>query len=448
MGQSPLSGGPVRLIAWLGTLLMGVMLACNMQQTPPPPPTSTPPPEFCHGFSDVTAYARPLTTVEYERRIADYLSAGGSPETLAAMLRQWDVIDDQHGSVNASQDFNQDGFLDVVVTLRFPTEITTLQPPGQMLVFSCVSPSARYLAIYGLVTAQDGVTSMPQLVHLGDITGDGQPEIVFFTERCTTLACFRQPFILTWDPGDQIFRSLTNRFEEFYRYTDEQGARVHGFPFAGFEVRALAGNGPMEFIVQEGHISLREAGPHRPARYTWTWHGTEYTDPVVEYGESNYRIHALRDADRVLRAGDLPEAIRLYTNAYNNHELITWGGIYPKQENHENEQAMLNAYNRYRLILAHAAARDGQAQNLLTAMQRDIPWRTDSVPSYYTRLAELFLNSFLFGANPGVNPLHDACTTVKNVAVTQMPQTYQFLGDADYYGPALSDYTLDDLCPF
>ncbi len=448
MGQSPQSQGPVRLVAWLGIVLTGVMLACNMQQTPPPPPTPTPPPDFCHAFSAVTPYARPVSTIEYEQRIAAYLSDGASPETLATMLRQWGVIDDQHGSVSAEQDFNLDGYLEVVVTLRYPTQTTALQPPGQMLVFSCENPNARYHAVYGLSTAQDGTTSMPQIIHLGDITGDSQPDIVFYTERCTTLACFRQPFILTWEPNDQIFRSLTNRFAALYRYTDEAGARVHGFPFAGFEVRDLTGDGPLEFIVQEGHISLREAGPHRPARYTWTWHGVEYADPVVEYGASNYRIHALRDADRILRAGDLEEAIRLYTETYNNRELITWGGIYPKQENHDNEQAMLDAYNRYRLILAHAAARDGQAQDLLTALQRDIPWRTDSIPSYYTRLAEVFLNEFLFAANPGANPLHDACTIVKNLAVTQMPQTYQFLGNADYYGPALSDYTLDDLCPF
>jgi hypothetical protein len=440
-------GKSLRWIGWIVTLLAVAALACNMQRTPPPPPSPTPPPRFCRDFVSIPAYARPASPVEYENRIADYLSAGGSPEELAAMLREWGVLD-QYGVVNADNDFDLDRSLDVVVALRYPSEITALQPPGQLLIFSCFGQPLRYRTIYGLATAQDSPTSMPRVIHLGDITGDGQPEIVFYTERCTTLACFREPFILTWNPSENVFRSLSDRFDEFYYYTDENGARVPGFPFAGFEVRDLTGDGPDEFIVQEGDVSLREAGPYRPARYTWTWNGVEYADPVVEYGPSNYRIHALRDADRVLRAGDVDEAIRLYTDTYNNRDLIPWGGIYPKQENYDTEDAMLDAYNRYRLVLAHAAARDGQAQNLLTALQRDLPWQLGNIPSYYTRLAEIFLNAFLFPAADSADPLHDACTQVKSIAVTQMPQTFQFLGNRDYYGPALSNYTPDDLCPF
>ena len=189
-----------------------------------------------------------------------------------------------------------------------------MQPPGQLLVFGCDTSSGTptYRTLYGQSTAPGTTTSMPQIIKLGDMTGDGQPEMAFYIERCTTLACFREPFIFTWDASRNGFRSLNNDFTAYYRYRDALGQIVPGFPLAGFEVQDLSGDGPQEFIVREGHITLREAGPHRPGTYIFTWNGTEYADPVVLYSPSGYLIHALRDADRLLKGGDLPEALRQY----------------------------------------------------------------------------------------------------------------------------------------
>ncbi len=447
--RQPLARQPLRLTGWIAALLVITALACNMQPTPAPPPTPTPLPGFCRDFLTISALPSPPTYTDYQWQIADFLTRGGSPDALGDMLRQWGVVDEQHGGVNAAYDFNGDNYLDIVVTLRYPSATAILQPPGQLIVLTCndTGTGTRYWPRYVLATAPESTTSMPQIIFIGDMTADRRPEIAFYTEQCTALACFEEPIILTWNPGENNFRSLSERMAELYVYQSEDGTPIRGLPVERFRVEDLTGDGPMEFIIEERHIPQREAGPHLPATYTFTWHGVDYAEPIVEYGQSQYRIHAVREADRALRGGDLDEAIRLYQQALDNRTLIPWGGVYPKEENYAFETAMLDAYTRYRLVMAHAAARDGQAQQELTQMQQDLPWQQENLASHYTRLAEIFMTAFLAPATGG-DPLRAACDQVRYAAQTAMPVTYQFLGDADYFGPSLSTYTVNDLCPF
>ncbi len=433
-------------VGWPVIMLALAVLACNIRQAPPPSPSPAPPPTFCRRFADIPLRPRPADAAAYQVAIADFLSDGGSPEALENMLRRWGVIDDQNGLVNADHDFDNDGFLDVVVALRHPPTGEAPQPPGQLLVFGCRNTDARYEILYGLASASDSATGMPQIGYLGDVTNDRLPEVFFYTERCTRLACFQEPYILSWHAGEGRFQPL-GEFEPAHPYLDDDGQPIPGFPFAQFRFEGLTGNGPAEFVVQEGHISQREAGPHRPARYIWTWRGAEYAHPIVEYDPSSYRIHALRDADRLLRVGDLDEAIRAYTEALLDRSLIPWGGPYPDPASYALEERMLDAYTRYRLVLAHAAAGDGEAQPVFEIMQLLAPWPSDNPASPYTYLAQVFLQT-LRNAE-GDDPLGQACAQVKRVAAApSFTPTYEFLGDPVYFGPTLGDYTVDDLCPY
>ncbi len=458
----------LRRLAWLVILLGLNGLACNLDPAPVTPATPIPQPVFCRDIADIPAPPRPADPVLYEAAIIDYLSSGGAPTGLEGVLRDWGAITDQAGTVRATTDLTQDGYLDVVVTFQNPTTAGESPAPGWLLVLACdrSDPAPTFRAVYGQATAPGADSGIPQVILLGDMTGDRQPELAFFVEHCAALACFREPAILTWEAGQGVFRSLTDTFEQYYRYRNPQGEIIRGFPLAGFEIADRTGDGPQEFTVIEGYLSQREAGPHRPATYIFAWNGTEYTDPVVLYEPSLYLIHALRDADRMLRGGDLPEAIRRYTAALHDGEpvepdqageestgaitpaLSPWGGLQPTEASLQAEETTLNAYARYRLVLAYTADNAiDQARQTLRELQVELPWRLDDVASYFTRLAEVFLSTYQ-SAPAGVDPLNMACIQVKGYAERDLRPAYNFLSDPVYFGPAQSNYTLDDLCPF
>lgn len=438
----------LRPVGWLVLLSTLLGLACNMQQTPPPPPSPTPPPRFCREFVGIPDPPQPTAVVAYQQAIADFLSEGGSPDALETLLRRWGVIDDNRGTVNADYDFNSDGYRDVVISIRYP-ETTTLQPPGEMLVFGCQGPSGRYGVLHGLASAPEASTSFPQIGYLGDVTGDGRPEIFFYTERCTPVVCLQEPFILTWDPAADAFRTIHEQFTSLYHFTDDAGNILPGFPAAEFRFEDLTGDGPMEFIIEEWHTSsaMREAGPIRQVRYTWTWNGSEYANPTRLASPSAFRIHAVREGDWLLQAGDVEEAIRAYNKTLTSRELVSWGGVNYSPENVAFEESMLDSYTRYRLVIAHAAARDGEARSELSTMQQLLPYTPGNVPSYYTRLAEIFLETF-FSTGNNADPLSSACATIRDAAGRFFPESYTFLGDRAYFGSALDAYSVQDLCPF
>ncbi|MBN1966733.1 MAG: hypothetical protein JW910_18920 [Anaerolineae bacterium] len=439
----------------LGLLVGLVALACNMPYgTPTPTPTPLPPALCNQNFVELPRPAQPADVNAYQAVIADFLTAGGAPSSVEAMLRAWGVIDDQYGLVDATHDFDSDRLLDVVVTLHYPPTSTTLQPPGQLLAFGCTvhnegERAYTYQVRYGLASAPGSTTSMPNIIFLGDITADGQPEIVFYQEHCTTYACFREPYIMTWSAERDGFRSLHSQFDRFYRFRDENGQIVRGFPWAGFELRDLTGDGPLEFIVDENEVTARQVGPHRPAVYTWTWHGIEYSEPVVVYDDSNYRIHWLWEADRYLEAGDLDAALALYNQTINNRDLIAWGGPTPKQDTQAVETAILDAYNWYRLMLVHAALRDNQATTYRDLLAGLTPSPVSSAIDAYASLAGVFIDRF-YSTTASSDPLGAACQAVQQRAddTPALQQSYLFFNDQEYFGTALGTYTIQDLCPF
>lgn len=462
--------------ALLAVLLILAMtaLACNMQQTPPPPASATPLPQHCRETVGIplSSTAVPDSAVEFQTTLENFLNRGGDPADLEFALRSWGVIDDETGGhVIADRDFNNDGYYDVLVTLHFPTQTASAQQPGQLILFGCEGPTGRYSIFYSFASAPGSAQRMPQIVTpVVDITTDGLLDLIFLVEECTSLACFREPIIMTWDPRVGDMRTLSDPFESLYTYPDDNGETIRGLPFAGVSLQNTAKDQPHNVIIQEGQITAREAGPHRPATHTWVWHGYQYLHAQPEYAISRYLIHALHDADQAFAIRDFEEAARHYRAVIDEGQpiaeqdlgkvstddqqtylpLIAWGGIFPKEENRLLEEERLKAYARYRLVLTYAAQRNGLAQDVLADLQTDLPWRMDNTPSYYTLLASTFLNKF---GETGDNVLTDdalaaACQVVQEVATRQHPTTFEFLGDTEYFGPAVGTYTVVNLCPF
>jgi len=469
-----------RWALWLVGLLAGVSLACNMQPQPTPQPTATPQPQYCLPFSGVRPQAaRPADPAGYQDVIRDFLNRGGSPADLELMLRGWGVIDDDLGGrVDYAHDLNGDRLLDVLVTLHYQVTAAAPQPPGLLLIFGCYVPGQPYQVLYGYASAPGGAQSMPQISYrveqttasgvkvttsdsIRDITQDGLPEIIFWVEQCTRLACFREPIILTWDQATERFKTLSDPFAAMYRYTDDLRRPVRGLPNAGITLVVFSDFRPPDLIIEEGDLydsglaqnaPQREFGPFLPTRHTWTWNGFQYVytaaDPLLTHPYANLYIHILRRADQALRVSDLDDAIVLYQEAMQRGML--WGGIADSDANRAMEKAMLDAYARYRLVLAYTALRSDLARQTLTAMQQERPWQLADLPSHYTLLATSFYQTFVAvsSANSAENALRVACERVRQDARVQAPRTYEFLGDPAYFGAVLNDYTVEDLCPF
>lgn len=468
----------LRTVGWFGWIL-GIIaitaLACNMQPQPTPQPSATPPPQYCLPFSGVRPdYPRPDDPVAYQTVILEFLNNGGTPADLLTMLRSWGVVDDQIGGhVDPAHDLNEDYLLDILVTLHYPLTAAAPQPPGQLLIFGCRGPNQRYEVLYGFASAPNSAYSMPKFSYsvqdvqgstvttnaIQDITRDGLPEIIFWVERCTRLACFREPIILTWGRSSASFITLSQPFDVMYTYVDEVGQRLRGLPNAGVTLVSAGQNQPYNVVIEEGepfpdgaqNPQQREFGPFRPVSHVWTWHGDHYEHTAVNPKSSDYMIHILRDADTYLSVNDFDDAILTYNTALNPEVSRTWGGIFVKPENELEERARLEAYARYRLVLAYTALRDGQAAQIVQRLQQDWPWQQTNIPSYYTLLATTFYNQFqaVSGQNTYDNALRLACQEVRRVAANPPYTTaYEYLGDPDYFGPLIGEYTLNDLCPF
>ncbi|GAB4569063.1 MAG: hypothetical protein Kow0077_00970 [Anaerolineae bacterium] len=459
-------------VLWLAGLLIFTALACNMQPQSAPIPTATPQPVWCLPHADALPVpARPVDPASYQTVILDFLNQGGSPKDLLDMLRTWGVVDDDIGGhVDATHDLNRDYFIDVIVTLHSPLTAVTPQPPGQLLIFGCSGADQRYRLLYGFASAAESSQGMPHFTYtiedalgfrttsnaIQDITADGLPELIFWVEQCTTLACFREPVIITWSPASGGFVRLSDPFEVMYTYVDALGRPVRGLPNAGVKLLYIGKNQPYNLVFTEGETAdqgpvRREYGPFRPSEHVWAWNGDRYTYLAVNPQPSPYLIHTLRDADRLLAIGDLDDAIALYSTARTDPDLQTWGGVVQTEENHTSERERLTAYAAYRLVLAYAALGDGEANATLQQMQRERPWEQTDVASYYTLLASTFYNEFLSGGQSFdlAFALRQACQRVQSVAQQPpLPLTYEYLGDTAYFGLLLGDYTLTDLCPF
>ncbi len=462
-------------LGWIIGLVALTALACNMQPQPTPLPTARPAPQRCITYTGYRADTpRPADPAAYQTVILDFLNRGGSPADLENLLRSWGVVDEQIGGhVDASHDLNEDYFYDVLVTLHYPITAAAPQPPGQLLILGCNGPNSRYQVLYGFASAPDTAQSMPRLSYtmqdtggpintnaIRDITNDGLPEIIFYVEQCTRLACFREPIILTWGRSANTFLTLSDPFEVMYTYTDDLGRRVRGLPNAGIEIAAVGQNQPANVIIREGDpfagidpgVQVREYGPFRPVEHVWAWHGDRYIHTAVNPAESSYYIHILRDADRALRVNDFDDAIQLYQRGLTDASVATWGGIFQNEQNHAAERERLDAYANYRLVLAHTALRDGRAAQIVQNMQATRPWQQTDIPSYYTLLATTFYNQFLAVStrDSAENALRLACQEVQNT-IARAPYlaiTYDYLGDPDYFGPLIGAYTVTDLCPF
>jgi hypothetical protein len=374
-------------------------------------------PSGCPPLSGPLPPEKPASFNQYPEMVGRYLSAGGPPTILEALLRSWGALHDW-GVVQADTDITGDGITEIIVNLYDPAFYQAERlSPGQLLVFGCSQGGYRLL----YATAYSLETMLPELRRVGDMNGDIRAELAFSQKLCTGSAaftgrCTSKLDILNWNSALGIFKPIHEQ------PIDATYGRV--------TILDVDNDGNLEVIVQYPPLNDAAAGPQRNVTDIWDWNGVVYVLAMTQVEKATYRIHLLHDADYLFKQQDWRNAVRLYDRVRDDAKLQPW--TLP------NESATLRAYAGYRKVLAEvAAARRNTANRILETLIAENPPGTAG--EIYAALGRTFMESY--------NRRRDrklACEVVLRVVTSRTDA----LSGLNAYGYANPSYAPLDLCPF
>ncbi len=314
---------------------------------------------------------------EYGDVLAEVLAQTDDTLVLETWLRLCDALTDDRGGLVVF-DLNEDGTDDLFV---FPTIISDLGygpggADGVLIIFN-LDDEGVYSAVYN-----EAVYGLPTLLSVGDVNEDGQSELIWQVESCSTF-CVTGVQSLSWDEESGTYvqgvvpGAATANGEVFIEAVGEDD------PGVGRQIRLVGGlsgtpAGGLEVAHEEVWQSI-DGGPFR--RISWTY------DREAENGDC-LALH-LVEADVAMQASDLlgyDAAIDKYAAALANSDLRACS-IFAMEE--DEELALLRGLASFRLIQAQALSGDDEAAAAtlaeMTANQPD---------AKYTTIAGTWLESY------------------------------------------------------
>jgi hypothetical protein len=406
---STLVGNPVGPAATATAQIATIEAATQMAAAPPEAPYYQP--DECPAPGAPAPPPRPENFNDYSVKIGRFLSMGGSSTVLEAALRNWGAITDQGGVVQADTDLTGDGVLEVIVTLFNPATYNpeALRNAGQLLVYGCDNGGYRLL----YATPFNAGIALPVLMRVGDMNADVRNELVYYTDTCNGSSCFTEAKILTWNAIVGVFEELNNG----------QILAING----KIGIADVDEDGVLELTAQINNPGSAASGPPRSVVDIWDWSGLDYVLAVRQDEGPRYRIHAVYEADDLLRAGDLRDAISAYAEVRDNGDLLAWSVA------HETE--ILRAYAAFRIVISYARLGNGRANDWLTTLQNENP--PDSPGYGFAQMGAAFMDNFR-----ATNDSRAACAQALTIAAQ-----VNALGPLNSYGYSNRSYTLGDLCP-
>ncbi len=380
--------------------------------TPLPLPTLTPTPVIpsgCPPPGDPLPPERPASFDEYAGALAAYLSAGGSAQGLARLLRDWEAITDEAGDVRAL-DMTGDLDPEIVVALVDPTAEPGLPwPPGDVLIFRCqggvVVPAYQGRPALG----QDPSDAHFALYKVEDVNGTGRADVVYVTSSCGAHTCWDRLYVVEWDGA-----GFVDRLPDMVDY-----------PYATFTVE------DGRVLVHVGGIGSAGAGYQRSYQEVWEWDGKRFSRTEQIVGPPTALVHYVHEGDDALVRGDYGGAISYYQGALEDIELPS-GLLY---ESEEQGGVTIRAYARFKLVVAYAASGDGRgAQSQYDLLMAEHPPGTPGYP--YALMGQAFWSDFLTNDSP-----RSACA-----AAVALAENDPSLAERLYAGYANPEYEPVDLC--
>jgi hypothetical protein len=282
-------------------------------------------------------------------------------------------------------------------------------PPGDVLIFQCQG-GAVVPAFQGrLAVDQDPDVVGFSLRTVEDVNGTGRADVVYVAHACGAHTCWDRLFILEWDGA-----GFVNRVRDMGEYLDAA--------FTLDDARVL---------VDVGVIGSVGAGYQRTYQEVWEWDGRRYALAEGVVGPPTALVHYIHAGDDALAGAEYGAAIGHYQAALDATSLPAGLSL----ETEEQGAATIEAYARFKLVVAYAASGDGRgAQTQYDLLIAEHP---DGTPGYpYVLLAQAFWSAFLADDAP-----RSACDAV--VALVESDPT---LVERLYAGYANPEYEPRDLC--
>ncbi len=365
---------------------------------------------------DVDLPECPQTMLDYPEALLQTVNlAQGDPLVIEAWLRVCDAMADDRGAL-LIHDLNQDGQDDVIA---FPARISDAGygpggAEGTVVVFHG-QEDGSYTPAY-----TPDVFGLPTLLAVGDANLDGQEELIWKLESCSTF-CVTAVEVLRWNAEVEQYTSWIEPGAALAEGKVYLEPVPEGDPGRGQQLRLVGGvSGTPGGGVQVSHQEIWQSVDGAPfRRIRW-----QYDREAEEGGCLGLR---LVEADVLLQASDLlgyGPAIQAYRDALADEALLPCS-VYEMEP--EEERSLLRGLAHFRLVQALAlAGRAEEAQETLAALQEE---QGDSL---YAQATHSWLEAYLQEGDPSA-----ACAPVTELAEKQA-KMWQITDQYGFDHPALA----------
>lgn len=411
MGGPGLPRGKSLAALIVGALLL-VMPACSGDDDDAVPtaalPPATPPATSTRTRPTQTATPDPLGPPPASTAAAiagiEAVLDPGEGDCPAVLVQRW-------GVTCREGDVDGDGSQDALWLVPLVQQAPVAPNPGVVLVRTggTVSP------ISGEGSADASILGV-SLFTVGDRDGAPGAEVTYLENLCTVAQCSSLVRVAAWDgaawrdigPADQGIINIDR-------------AVIEG---TGMDSR---------IVVHGGSLTTPSAGPGRASTFTYTLADGRFGLASRDPDPPVYLFHAIVDADGLMAAGLLDEAIEGYRAAVEDEALRDW----PAEHGRGPGRPALESYALFRIALATAAMGDDPAPALDTVI-------TTAPEVVFRNAAEVFRRGFQEGG--GVSA---GCIEVTRYLATTGPgvDTPRYVARLFDYGYANPQLTYRDICP-
>ncbi len=377
----------------------------------------------------VTSLARPI---DYTLMLTIYPQEQALPQTLPE-LAAW--VGQQRHDDSSAQDVQQtlsangfladwrevdltgDGVVEWVAILQQDTG-SVFGPEGEPIVVSPAGLVYRYYAKF----VNDGDWLLT-IEHIGDLTGDGLPEVVIMRQFCGAHTC-NHAYDIVGAPNGTV-QSLVPATAQ---YPQPVISMMSGE--ATFVDRT--GDGVADLVQHGGFISSAGAGPYqRGTTEVWSWQPAQNQFALAEtiLDPSNYRFHLLYEANDLFAAGDYAAAIPKYVDVVENPNLDDGVGLIIQESTYDASRQ----FAAFRLMIAYLQLGDMDNATVWSG------WLYNNYPNaHITEGVVAFWEDYNFNHSAALG-----CIATTNVLQT-FPNPTGPLADLGYALPSL---TAESVCP-
>lgn len=346
--------------------------------------------------------------------IQGFLNQGGTLQQLDQGLYNLGYLGQPQGI--AAGDFDGNAQLDLAVVLIDPFS-SAVTPQGEMWFYLCLQ--GEYHGHAAVINDQTEPAT-PIIKFVQDLDQDGGEEVVASFAGCGAHTCSERFAIFGWQ-NDQMSNLLTDATE--------------AIPSPQASLAGPDAQGYYALKIVSGGIGSVGAGPQRtrtlvytynPQQGVWTFFGSQL-------GQSDYRLHALHDADGLAEQEKFSEALVIYQQVISSIALQDW-------QDPETERAYLSSYAQLKMSEIYTLLEQTTLAQAAIAEFEQAAF-PGSVGEGYLDVLRVFQRTW-----NGEN-LSEACAAVQDYVSSRSEELAAPLG-SQQFGYANPEFDPHDFCPW